>query len=327
MSKPASMRRADDAYCESQPVRAEGLLDVGDGHHIYWTDAGAADGIPLISCHGGPGGAMMADIGRFIDGRRVRLIQFDQRGCGKSTPRNGLNANTLQHTIADMERLRAHLGVERWIVSGGSWGSTVALAYGQTHPRQCLGVFLVSLWLCRRVDTHWWFHGVRALFPELWNAFASFVPERERGDLRAAYCARILGDDADVAAEAATRLYLYEEGFMHFDAPIAPPNLERGPGYGRIFAHYAAHDFFVDDEELLRNADRLAHMPVSIITGRYDCCTTPANAWDMAQCLPHARFEIVPGAGHYPTEPAFGRAVARAAQSFVAEIGCLEGRA
>lgn len=312
------MRRADDPYCAPLAVSADGMLDVGDGHHIYWTDSGA--GIPMITCHGGPGGAMMAGAARFTDGRRVRHIMFDQRGCGRSAPRSRLDANSLQHTVADMERLRRHLGIERWIVSGGSWGSTVALAYAEAHPERCLGLFLVSLWLCRKADTDWWFHGVQALFPELWESFAAMVPEAERGDLRDAYCRRILGDDADVAARFATSLFLYEEGFMHFDAPIAPPDPARGVDYGRIFAHYAAHDFFVGDDTLLRHADRLAAIPVSIITGRYDCCTPPSNAWALARRLPHARLEIVPGAGHYPTEPAFGHAVARAAQDFVGHV-------
>lgn len=314
------MQRADDPYFGMAPVRAEGLLDVGDGHSIYWAEGGAPLGVPLISCHGGPGGSMMAGAGRLTDGRRVRHIQFDQRGCGRSTPRNGLSANTLRHTIADMERLREHLGVERWIVAGGSWGSTVALAYAQAHPERCMGLFLVSLWLCRRADTHWWFQGVRALFPDLWQQFAELVPEAERSDLRRAYCARILGPDPEIAREAATRLFLYEEGFMHFDAPITPANRERAADYGRIFAHYAHHDFFIDDDQLLRGAESIAHLPATIITGRYDCCTTPENAWALAQRLPKATLEIVPGAGHYPTEPAFGYAVARASRAFVDRV-------
>ncbi|WP_421837035.1 alpha/beta fold hydrolase [Novosphingobium sp.] len=244
-----------------------------------------------------------------------------QRGCGQSTPRGELAANSLQHSIADMEALRRHLGIERWLVSGGSWGSTLALAYAQAHPERCLGLFLVGAWLCRKRDTRWWFHGVRALFPELWEAFAGAVPPEERGDLRAAYCKRILGDDPEIAAEFATRLFLYEEGFMHFDAPLTPPDPARGRDYGRIFAHFAAHDFFVDDDQLLRDAHRLAGIPVHIITGRYDCCTTPENAFDLAQAVPHAVLEIVPGAGHYPTEPTFARAVARAAQGFAARVG------
>ncbi len=314
------MKRVDDLFQSAAAPRAEGMIDVGDGHRLYWAESGQADGLPLITCHGGPGGSMLRGVSRFVDLTRVRLIQFDQRGCGQSEPRGRLEANTLRHTIADMERLRTHLGVDRWAVSGGSWGSTVALAYAQAHPERCLGLLLISLWLCRRSDIAWWFQGVRAMFPELWDAFASFVPPEERDDLRKAYCTRILGGDPAIAAEAATRLFLYEEGFMHFDAPLVPPDPTRGPDYGRIFAHYAAHDFFVEDDALLRGASRLGAMPVSIITGRYDCCTTPVNAWDLAQALPHARLEITPGAGHYPTEPNFARAVARASAAFISDF-------
>lgn len=315
------MRRLDDPFCTMTAPRAEGHLDVGDGHRIHWVEMGSEHGLPQIVCHGGPGGAMMLGSGRFSDGARLRSVHFDQRGCGQSTPRGELAANSLQHSISDMEALRRHLGIERWLVSGGSWGSTLALAYAEAHPERCLGLFLVGTWLCRKRDTHWWFHGVRALFPELWDAFAGAVPPEERSDLRAAYCKRILGDDPDVAAEYATRLFLYEEGFMHFDAPLTPPDPARGADYGRIFAHYAAHDFFVDDDQLLRDAHRLKGVPVHLITGRYDCCTTPENAFDLAQVVPHAVLEIVPGAGHYPTEPTFARAVARSAQAFAAKVG------
>ncbi len=223
-----------------------------------------------------------------------------------------LDGNSLDATIGDMEALREHLGIERWIVSGSSWGSTVALAYAEAHPERCLGLNLTCVWLCRAKDTEWWFQGVRSMFPELWEAFASLVPAEERSDLRQAYVRRILGDDPALAEAAATRLYLYEQGFMHFDAPLAEPDLQRGPGYGRIFAHYAAHDFFVRDTQLLDEASRLAHLPVEIVTGRYDCCTTPDNSFDLAGRLPLASLTIVPGGGHYPTEVAMAQAVAQA---------------
>jgi len=314
------MQRLDDPFWPVPQPLGEGHIDTGDGHQIYWVELGNPQGVPMILCHGGPGGAMMLGSSRFSDRGLTRAIHFDQRGCGKSTPRGGLEANSLQHTVADMERIREHLGIEKWIVSGGSWGSTVALAYAQAHPDRCLGLFLVGTWLCRKADTQWWFQGVRALFPELWESFASLVPPEERGDLRTAYCRRILGGAADEAARFASSLYLYEEGFMHFDAPLQPADPQRGIDYGRIFAHYEAHDFFLDDDQLIRNADRIAHLPIHMITGRYDCCTTPANAFDLKAALPGATIEIVPGAGHYPTEPTFAYAVARAAQAFTKSL-------
>jgi proline iminopeptidase len=314
------MQRLDDPFFMPQPPRACGQLEVGDGHAIAWLDSGAAEGLPVISVHGGPGGSMIHGIGRFSDPAQIRTVQFDQRGCGASTPRGELRANTLQHTVADMERLRQHLGIERWVVSGGSWGSTVALAYAQAHPERCLGLFVMGTWLCRERDLQWWFQGVRTMFPELWHIFAQAVPEAERDDLRIAYCRRILGDDADVAAEFATRLYLYEEGFMRFEAPLVPPDAARGAAYGRMFAHYAQHRFFVEEGQLLQQAPRIAGIPVMQITGRYDCCTTPDNAFDLAQTLPQSLLKIIAGAGHYPTEPAMAVALPGALAEFVAWV-------
>jgi proline iminopeptidase len=158
---------------------------------------------------------------------------------------------------------------------------------------------------------------VRKIFPELWRDFAGLVPEEERGDLRKAYCERILGDDRVLAEEAARRLYLYEEGFMHFDAPLAPPDPTRGAAYGRIFAHYASHDFFLRNAELLENADRLGDIPLILLTGRYDMCTTPDNAWDLAQRVGHADLRVVAGGGHYPTELAMAVACVRAGEDFL----------
>ena len=305
------MRRLDDPFFDVTPARREGWLERG-AHRVYWSEAGAEHGLPLVLVHGGPGGSSSPGYRRFLDPSAWRIVQFDQRGCGRSEPAGLLQDNTLQATITDMEALRESLGIDRWVVAGGSWGSTVAIAYAEAHPGRCLGLVLVSTWLCRKRDTDWWFQGVRTLFPELWEQFAGFVPAEERRDLRRAYCARVLGPDPAVAAEAATRLYLYEEGFMHFDAPLAPPDPARGPAYGRIFAHYAANDFFLREGQLLEEASRIVDLPALLVTGRYDCCTTPDNAWDLAQQLHAAELRIVAGAGHYPTEQALAVACATA---------------
>lgn len=245
---------------------------------------------------------------------------FDQRGCGKSTPPGLLTENTLQHTIGDMEALREMLGVERWVVAGGSWGSTVAVAYAEAHPDRCLGLSLTSMWLARETDIQWWFQGVRAMFPELWAAFAALVPEAERNDLRNAYCSRILGDEPDIAAVAAEQLCVYEQGFMQFDVDPSDakhPAVELqgtadGHGlaqpapasvaYGRLFAHYASQNFFVKDCELLENAYKIASLPVEMVVGRYDCCCPPTNSFDLAQLLPLCNLVVVPGAGHKASE-------------------------
>jgi proline iminopeptidase len=303
------VRRLDDPFFAVPLAHAEGHLERPGGHRIYWQDAGRADAPTVVLAHGGPGGASSDGFRRVLDSDALRIVQFDQRGCGRSQPAGMLAGNTLQHTIGDMEALRACLGVERWIVAGGSWGSTVALAYAEAHPERVLGLVCVGTWLLRRRDIEWWFQGVRTLFPELWEALAAPIPPAERADLRRAYCARILerGDD-----EAAQRLFLYEEGFMHFDAPLALPDPQRGAAYGRIFAHYAAHDFFLRENQLLDEASRIAHLPALLITGRYDACTTPDNAYDLARALPRAELRIVAGAGHYPTERALAVACTQA---------------
>ncbi len=296
------MQRLDDPFFAVGPARQTGHLEVGGGHRIYFEDSGNPDGIPILFCHGGPGGSNSPNYRRLMDASRCRIVQFDQRGCGNSEPRGLLTDNSLQHTLQDMEQLRQHLGIERWVVAGGSWGSTVALAYAQAHPERVLVLLLVSTWLCRPRDVHWWFQGVRTLFPELWEQFAELVEEGERDDLRSAYCSRILGDDEAIAAEAGRRLYLYEEGFMHFDAPLAPSDPSRGAAYGRIFAHYAANHFFLRENQLLEDAGKLGDTPVILVTGRYDSCTTPDNAYDLARALANSDLRIIPGGGHYPTE-------------------------
>jgi len=302
------MKRLDDPFYPVTSTRRSGHLARDNGHGIYFEDAGNPDGLPLLLCHGGPGGRSSPSFLRLIDSSRYRVIQFDQRGCGKSEPVGELGANSLQHSIADIEALREHLDIECWVVTGGSWGSTLALAYAEDYPERVLGLLLISMWLCRPLDIEWWFSGVRAVFPELWQQFAEWVPEAERGDLRSAYCKRILGGDAELAAEAGRRLYLYEEGFMHFDVPLIPADESRGSAYSRVFAHYASNEFFLRDNQLIEHAHKVTRIPTIIVTGRYDMCTPPNNAYDLASCLPHVDLRIIAGAGHYPTENALARA-------------------
>jgi len=307
------MQRLDDPFFPLEPTRAEGLLERDGGHAIYWNDAGAVENMPVIMIHGGPGGSCNESRRRFYDPKKFRVVQFDQRGCGRSTPKGKLEGNSLQATLTDIEALREHLGIERWLVAGGSWGSTVAIAYAEAYPERSLGVNLTCLWLCRREDVHWWFHGVRTMFPELWESFASLVSPDERGDLRSAYVRRILGNDPAVAKAAGEHLWLYEQGFMQFDAPVAAPETAaKGEAYGRIFAHYASNWFFVRDGQLLEDSPRIAHLPIEVVTGRYDCCTPPSNSYDFCAALPNAHLTIVPGGGHFPTEIAMSHEVARA---------------
>jgi proline iminopeptidase len=313
------MRRIDDVFYPAGAAWAEGMLPVSDGHEIHWEQSGNPDGVAWIEAHGGPGGRASPFLRTLIDGARCRIIQFDQRGCGRSTPAGELAANGLQHTIADMEALREHLGIDRWIVGGPSWGSTVALAYAEAHPERCIGVKVSGVWLVRKRDVDWWYYGVREIFPEIWDEYAAGVPEAERGDLRGAYHRRILGADPEVSARAAAAQFLYEEAFMHIEPPFAPPTVERGVAYSRIFAHHAAHDFGLRENQLIEEAHRLKGIPVSLTTGRYDMCTTPVQAWDMAKALEPAfvRVQIINAAGHYPSEPAMSRGVALETRAFL----------
>jgi proline iminopeptidase len=314
------MRRIDDVYFPVSPTRAEGLLNVSDGHAIHWEESGRVDGVPWIEAHGGPGGRANRFLRGLIDGERCRIVQFDQRGCGASTPTGELANNTLQHTIADMEALREHLGIEHWIVGGPSWGSTVALAYAQAHPERTIGVKVSGVWLVRRRDIHWWYRGVQELFPEVWHTYASLIPEAERGDLRRAYHRRIMDPDAAVSEPAGRAQFLFEEAYMHFEPPFAPPNATaRGLAYSRVFSTYAVNDFWLRENQLIEDAHRLRGIPVSLTTGRYDCCTTPVQAFDMAQALERewVRLQIVNAAGHYPSEPAMGRAIAQETTAYL----------
>ena len=303
------MRRADDPYFDVTPIRAEGMLDVTDGHAIHWFEAGNPDGVPYVDCHGGPGGRGNHGLQRLMDGQRMRTIQFDQRGCGQSTPTGSLEHNSLQHTIADMEQLREHLGIEHWIVGGLSWGSTVALAYAEAHPERTIAVKVGGVWLCRAADIDWWYQGVRRFFPDTWTQFASLAPADRRHDLRTAYHEMIFGDDDDLAQRAGQSLYEYEETFMHLEPPISPPSPTRGLAYARVFSHYSTHDFFLAPNQLIEGAHRLQGIHVSLVTGRYDACTTPDSAWDIAEVLDDVDVRLVNVGGHYPTESATGRAL------------------
>ena len=314
-------RRLDDPVHPVQPARASGVLDRGDGHAIYWEDSGDPALMPVVICHGGPGGAIAASRRRFHDPALFRVVQFDQRGCGRSTPAGRLQDNSLQATIADMEAIREMLGIARWIVAGSSWGSVVATAYAQAHPERCLGVNLTCTWLVRAKDIQWWFQDVRSMFPELWEAFAALVPPAERADLRRAYASRILDNPDQAEADRfAHQLHVYENGFMSFDTPLDEYAPERGARYGRIFAHYARHDFFVRDTQLLDQAPRIAHLPIEMVVGRYDCCCTPDNSYDLAARLPRANLVVVPGGGHSSMEPAMAQHVARAPARLHARI-------
>ncbi len=229
--------------------RRGGFLEVGDGHRLYWEESGNPEGVPVVFLHGGPGAGASPVHRQFFDPAHYRIAIFDQRGAGRSTPLGSLEANTTAHLVADIERLRAHLGVERWIVFGGSWGSTLALAYAENHPERCLGLVLRGIFLGRPAEIEWFLYGIRQLFPEPWREFAHFIPEAERGDLLGAYHRRLVDPDPEVHLPAARRWSVYE-GSCSTLAPnpalVADFASDRvALGLARIEAHYFANHLFL----------------------------------------------------------------------------------
>jgi proline iminopeptidase len=310
------MIRADSAFYPTLKPHRSGWLRVDDLHEIYWEESGNPDGIPLVVLHGGPGGGIRWYHNRTADPERFRIVAFDQRGCSRSKPFGALERNTTQHLVADMEALRAHLGIAQWIVLGGSWGSALGLAYAETHPQSCLGLVIYGVIVERKDDLWWWWHGVRFIYPEVWDAFCEALPPDERSDLRGNYVRRVLDPDPAVHGPAAAAWLRYESQTLDvwpdraFIDAIAVNDATIGAA--RVFAHYDAHDFFLREEELLHNAHRLAGIPGSVINGRFDMCTPPRAAWDVHKAWPGSEYIIVPGAGHRWTDELIAHTLVRA---------------
>lgn len=295
--------RQDTAFFPPVPApRASGHLDCGDGHLVWWELTGHPQGVPVVVVHGGPGGAIRPYYRRLIDPERQQGIFFDQRGCGRSLPAGARDHNTTPDLVADMERLRVHLGFERWIVLGGSWGSTLALAYAEAHPDRVAGLVVSGVYLARGFDKWWWWQGAGHVFPEVFAARDAWLPAGERCDPRGAFLRRICDPDPAIHREAAHVLMMAEGQTLDL-WPAAPGDdlseiTDGAVRSARIFAHYEAHDYFLAPDQLLRDAARLAGIPGAIIAGRADMCTPPQSAWDLAQAWPGAHLHIVPAAGH-----------------------------
>jgi proline iminopeptidase len=303
-----------------------GLLDVGDGNHVYWEARGNPDGKPALVVHGGPGSSCEGSTGRSFDQDRYRVVLFDQRGCGRSTPHasdpsTDMSVNTTEHLLADMERLREHLGIEQWLLHGGSWGSALILAYAERHPGRVSEVVIPSVTTCRQSEIDWLYRGVGRFFPEEWERFRDHVPEGERdGDLLAAY-ARLLDDpDADVRGEAAAAWLAWEDAVISQE-PHGTPNAysSRPPAaqlaFVRICAHYFSNGAWLEDGALLRDAHRLAGIPAVLIHGRLDLGSPLGTAWELARAWPDARLVVIDDSGHTGSE-AMTKAVRDALERF-----------
>jgi proline iminopeptidase len=296
-------------YAPIEPYR-HGWLSVGDGHEVYFEESGNPDGKPCVFVHGGPGGGTSPAARQFFDPARYRIVLFDQRGCGQSTPHASLTANTTSHLIDDMERLREELDIEQWLVFGGSWGSTLSLAYAQSHPERVTQLVLRGIFLLRPEEIRWFYQdGASHLFPDSWQNYLAPIPHHERHDLVGAFHKRLTSSDKATRLEAARAWSVWEAStsFLrqnkNFMSQLDEP--EAALAMARIECHYFVNQgFFNSDNQLLDNIDRIRHIPTEIIQGRYDVVCPPKTAWDLHSAWPEATLHIVPDAGHSAFDPA-----------------------
>jgi proline iminopeptidase len=307
-------------YPEIEPY-ASGHLDVGDGHVIYWERAGTPGAKPAVFLHGGPGGGIAPVHRRLFDPALYDVTLFDQRGCGRSTPHAGIEANTTWHLVADIERLREMAGVERWLVFGGSWGSTLALAYAETHPERVSELVLRGIYTVTRAELDWYYQfGVSEMFPDKWEAFVAPVPEAERGDLIGAYRRILTGNDRDKQIEAARAWSRWEGSTITL---LPDPDLTDQFGeadyalaFARLENHYFVHGCWMEEGQLIRDAHRIKDIPGVIIHGRYDMPCPARYAWQLHKAWPKADFHLVEGAGHAYSEPGILDRLIRATDRF-----------
>lgn len=301
-------------------------LEVGAPHVIYVEECGTPDGIPVVFLHGGPGAGCEPMHRRFFDPEVFRIVLFDQRGCGRSTPHGELDENTSAHLIADLERIREQLGVKRWLLFGGSWGSTLALLYAQSHRDRVLGLVLRGIFLGRSQDVDWFYRdGARRLFPEAWQEFLEPIPEREREDLLTAYYRRLTGNDELERLRSARAWAAWEAR----TACLRPNNVmvERftaahvALALARIECHYFVNRLFLEPDQLLRDIECLRDLPGIIVQGRYDVICPMDQAVDLQRAWPAARLQIIPDAGHAASEPGVRGALVKATMEFAGRLG------
>ena len=303
--------RRDDAPTELfppvEPYR-RGRMKVSALHTLYFEECGNPAGRPLVFLHGGPGGGCEPAQRRYFDPRKWRIILFDQRGCGRSRPHAELRENTTWDLVADIEQLRVHLSIDQWLVFGGSWGSTLALAYAQSHPARVQALVLRGIFLLRAAEVAWFYQGgASAIFPDAWDAYLHAIPKREHGDLLSAYYKRLTSRDAQVRRKAARAWSVWEASTSKLVSdPALVKKFGRGrfaEAFARIEAHYFVNrGFFEHDDQLLRNVRRIRHIPGVIVQGRYDVVCPMRSAWDLACAWPEAELIVVPDAGHSMSE-------------------------
>ena len=308
-----------DFYPEIEVHRAD-YLALDERHKMYWEESGNADGVPVVFLHGGPGAGATPQHRRFFDPAFYRIIIFDQRGAGRSKPLGEIIDNTTPLLVQDIERLREMLQIERWLVFGGSWGSTLALAYAETHPERCTGLILRGIFLCRKSEIDWFLYGLKTFFPEAWYDFVADIPERERSDLLVAYYWRLNDPDPAIHMPAARTWSIYEgrcstllpnpQLLSHYASDVT------ALGLARIEAHYFVHNIFLPENSLLNNIAKIRHIPGVIVQGRYDGVCPIISADDLHKAWPEAEYIIVPDAGHAAFEPGIRSKLVAATNQF-----------
>jgi proline iminopeptidase len=313
----------DHLYPHIEPYRS-GQIQLDDIHSMYWEQSGNPDGIPVVFLHGGPGAGTIPAHRRFFDPEKYCIVVFDQRGAGRSTPLGELRDNTTSHLIADMETLRIELGINKWLLFGGSWGSTLAIAYGEAHPENCLGLVLRGIFLGREQELDWFLYGCSTVFPEAWGRLVDPLSDSERKDVLGAYH-HVLTEGTVEEKLRAARAWSRYEGSCSTLMPSPETVAAFGQdnmalGLARIETHYFVNELFMAKNALLDNIDRIREIPGIIIQGRYDMVCPIVTADELHQCWPEAEYHVIPDAGHSAMDPGVRRALVRATERFKARL-------
>jgi len=318
-----SKERRRSLYPPIEPYRS-GRLDVGDGHSLYWERCGTRGAKPVVFLHGGPGAGCSPDHRRQFDPARYDIMLFDQRGCGRSTPHASLEANTTWHLVADIEALREHLKIDRWQVFGGSWGSTLALAYAQKHPERCTELVLRGIFLVRRFELEWFYQndlGASALFPDFWEQYLKPLSMEERKDCMQSYYKRLTSDNRDTLLEAARAWSIWESALAYMKVNQSYIKQAEDPKFAAAFAriecHYFVNGGFLErPNQLIEDVPKIRHIPAVIVQGRFDVVCPMRSAWDLHKAWPEADLRIVPDAGHSAFEAGIARELVKATDRF-----------
>ncbi|MEO1672319.1 MAG: prolyl aminopeptidase [Cyanobacteria bacterium J06631_2] len=312
-----------DLYPPIEPYN-QGMLKVSELHTIHYEESGNPQGKPVIFLHGGPGGGITPMYRQYFDPQQWRIVIFDQRGCGQSTPYAELRENTTWDLVKDIEQLRQKLQIDRWVVFGGSWGSTLALAYAQTHPESCKGLILRGIFMLRPAEIRWFYQeGANHIYPDAWQEYLKPIPVEERGDLLTAYHKRLTSEDREVRLEAARAWSVWEASTSKLiPSPVSQRRFgqaEFAEAFARIECHYFVNGGFFDHEDqLLANVDRISHLPGVIVQGRYDVVCPMISAWELHQAWQSAEFIVIDDAGHSVSEPGIKDALIKASDRFAA---------